>query len=296
MLEVEKDNCQGTTEVNYRSQKLTSLDGETTVYYEGVLRRVGKKGDQSGHDGYCYPLKGRQTPITTLLVEKSALQRISFPATKRSYFVSNPASFSPNNRYLIVEYAVGYDGGNGEFRYAVIDTQEKYKILDISPCYDSSAFEYKGFIFIGLIIVKGEPMVIEYNVRMGDPETEVVMPRIQSDLVALFQAVAEQKLDEVTLTIDPRSATTIMVVSGGYPEEYDKGFAISGIENISDSIVFHAGTKLENGQVVTNGGRVLAVTSFGTTYQEAIKKSYQNINKLHFDKMYFRKDIGFDLA
>ncbi len=156
--------------------------------------------------------------------------------------------------------------------------------------------EYKGFVFIGLIIVKGEPMVIEYNVRMGDPETEVVMPRIQSDLVALFQAVAEQKLDEVTLTIDPRSATTIMVVSGGYPEEYDKGFAISGIENISDSIVFHAGTKLENGQVVTNGGRVLAVTSFGTTYQEAIKKSYQNINKLYFDKMYFRKDIGFDLA
>ncbi|MEY2629853.1 MAG: Phosphoribosylamine--glycine ligase [Bacteroidota bacterium] len=156
--------------------------------------------------------------------------------------------------------------------------------------------EYKGFVFIGLIIVKGEPMVIEYNVRMGDPETEVVMPRIQSDLVTLFQAVAAQKLDEVTLTIDPRSATTIMVVSGGYPEEYDKGFAISGIENVSDSIVFHAGTKLENGQVVTNGGRVLAVTSFGTTYQEAIKKSYQNINKLHFDKMYFRKDIGFDLA
>jgi len=156
--------------------------------------------------------------------------------------------------------------------------------------------EYKGFVFIGLIIVKGEPMVIEYNVRMGDPETEVVMPRIQSDLVTLFQAVAEQKLDEVTLAIDPRSATTIMVVSGGYPEEYDKGFSISGIDNISDSIVFHAGTKLENGQVVTNGGRVLAVTSFGTTYQEAIKKSYQNINKLHFDKMYFRKDIGFDLA
>lgn len=156
--------------------------------------------------------------------------------------------------------------------------------------------EYKGFVFIGLIIVKGEPMVIEYNVRMGDPETEVVMPRIQSDLVTLFQAVAEQKLDEVTLDIDSRSATTIMVVSGGYPEEYDKGFTISGIESISDSIVFHAGTKLENGQVVTNGGRVLAVTSFGDTYQEAIKKSYQNINKLHFDKMYFRKDIGFDLA
>jgi len=138
-------------------------------------------------------------------------------------------------------------------------------------------------------------MVIEYNVRMGDPETEVVMPRIQSDLVELFQAVANQKLDEVTLEIDPRSATTIMVVSGGYPEEYDKGFEITGIENVQDSIVFHAGTKLENGKVVTSGGRVLAVTSFGDNFQEAIKKSYQNIDKLHFDKMYFRKDIGNDL-
>ena len=139
-------------------------------------------------------------------------------------------------------------------------------------------------------------MVIEYNVRMGDPETEVVMPRIQSDLVELFQAVANQKLDEVTLEIDPRSATTIMVVSGGYPEDYDKGFEITGIENVEDSIVFHAGTKLENGKVVTSGGRVLAVTSFGDNFEEAIKKSYQNIDKLHFDKMYFRKDIGFDLA
>ncbi|WP_395048242.1 phosphoribosylamine--glycine ligase [Flavobacterium sp.] len=155
--------------------------------------------------------------------------------------------------------------------------------------------EYKGFVFIGLINVKGEPIVIEYNVRMGDPETEVVIPRLKSDLVELFQAVANEKLNEVSLEIDSRSATTIMIVSGGYPEDYEKGKAISGLESIEDSIVFHAGTKTENGQVVSNGGRVLAVTSFGNDFQEAIKKSYQNIDKLHFDKMYFRKDIGFDL-
>lgn len=154
---------------------------------------------------------------------------------------------------------------------------------------------YQGFIFIGLINVKGEPIVIEYNVRMGDPETEVVIPRLKNDLVALFIAVANQKLDEVPLEIDSRSATTVMVVSGGYPEDYEKGKVVSGLEKITDSIVFHAGTKIDNGAVVSNGGRVLAVTSFGDDFQEAIKKSYQNINQLHFDTMYYRKDIGFDL-
>lgn len=155
--------------------------------------------------------------------------------------------------------------------------------------------EYKGFVFIGLINVKGEPIVIEYNVRMGDPETEVVIPRLKSDLVELFVAVGQGKLNEIELEIDDRSATTIMLVSGGYPEDYEKGKIISGIESIKDALVFHAGTKTENGAIVTNGGRVMAITSFGNDYAEAIKKSYQNIEKLHFDKMYFRKDIGFDL-
>ena len=175
---------------------------------------------------------------------------------------------------------------------------EKIENRIVKPTIDGlqkDGIEYKGFVFIGLINVKGEPMVIEYNVRMGDPETEVVIPRLKSDLVELFQAVANEKLDEVSLEIDERSAATIMIVSGGYPEDYEKGKQISGIENIENSLVFHAGTKLENGKVVTNGGRVIAVTSFGNDFQEATKKSYQNIEKLHFDKMYFRKDIGLDL-
>lgn len=175
---------------------------------------------------------------------------------------------------------------------------EKIETRIVKPTVEGlqqEGIEYKGFVFIGLIIVKGEPIVIEYNVRMGDPETEVVIPRIQSDLVELFQAVADGKLNEVTLDIDERSATTVMLVSGGYPEDYGKGYEISGLEHIEDSLVFHAGTKLENGKVLTNGGRVLAITSYGNDFQEAIKKSYQNIDRLHFDKIYFRKDIGRDL-
>ena len=175
---------------------------------------------------------------------------------------------------------------------------EKIETRIVKPTIDGlqkDGIPYKGFVFIGLINVKGEPIVIEYNVRMGDPETEVVIPRLKSDLVELFQAVADQKLDEVSFEIDERTAATIMMVSGGYPEDYEKGKVISGVEAVADSIVFHAGTKTENGQVVSNGGRVLAVTSFGDDFQQAIKKSYQNIEKLHFDKMYFRKDIGFDL-
>ena len=155
--------------------------------------------------------------------------------------------------------------------------------------------EYKGFIFIGLIKVGDEPYVIEYNVRMGDPETEVVIPRIKSDLVEIFSAVASQNLDNINLEVNPQSATTIVLVSGGYPEDYEKGKIISGIENIEDSLVFHAGTTLDNDKIVSYGGRVLAITSLAETFQEALKISYKNIDKISFDKMYYRKDIGFDL-
>jgi len=175
---------------------------------------------------------------------------------------------------------------------------EKIETRIVQPTIEGlqkDSIEYKGFVFIGLIVVNGEPIVIEYNVRMGDPETEVVLPRIKTDLVELFQAVADQKLNEVELEIDKRATTTVMLVSGGYPEDYEKGKIISGLEAIQDSIIFHAGTKLEDGKIVSNGGRVLAITSYGENFQEAIKKSYQNIEKLYFDKMYFRKDIGSDL-
>lgn len=156
--------------------------------------------------------------------------------------------------------------------------------------------DYKGFIFIGLIKVNDEPYVIEYNVRMGDPETEVVLPRIKSDLVELLEKTWSSDLDKAELEIDERSATTVMMVSGGYPESYEKGKIISGLDEIEDSIVFHAGTRKEDGNVVTSGGRVIALTSFGDDYNMALKKSYQSAEKLQFDKMYFRKDIGFDLS
>lgn len=154
---------------------------------------------------------------------------------------------------------------------------------------------YKGFIFIGLIKVNNEPFVIEYNVRMGDPETEVVLPRIKSDLLDLLQAVAEEDLDTKIMETETKSAATVILVSGGYPEAYEKGKEITGINDCKDAIVFHAGTKEVEGKVLSNGGRVIAITSYGNSIDEALSNSYANAAKIDFDKKYYRKDIGFDL-
>ena len=156
--------------------------------------------------------------------------------------------------------------------------------------------DYKGFIFIGLMNDHGNPSVVEYNVRMGDPETEVVLPRIESDLFDLFEGVANQTLDQKSFSVTQKTATTVMLVSGGYPEAYQKGKEMTGFDTLENSIAFHAGTTLKDGKVVTSGGRVMAITSFGETIEEALEKSYKSIHKIHFDKINYRKDIGFDLV
>ena len=238
---------------------------------------------------------------TTVVIEEflNGIELSCFVLTDGKNFVTLPMA---KDYKRIGEGDTGLNtGGMGAISpvpFVTPDFEEKIQQRIVLPTiegFEKRNLPFVGFVFIGLIKVGEDPFVIEYNVRMGDPETEVVLPRVKNDLVEVLLATAKGELDKITLEEDPRSATTVMLVSGGYPEAYEKGKKIKGLDHPTESILFHAGTKLSEGQIQTSGGRVLAVTSYGQGYSDALKASYATIENISFDGMNYRKDLGFDL-
>lgn len=238
---------------------------------------------------------------TTVVIEEflDGIELSCFVLTDGKNFVTLPMA---KDYKRIGEGDTGLNtGGMGAISpvpFVTPDFEEKIQQRIVLPTiegFEKRNLPFVGFVFIGLIKVGEDPYVIEYNVRMGDPETEVVLPRVKNDLVEVLQATAKGELDKITLEEDPRSATTVMLVSGGYPEAYEKGKKMEGLDQPTESILFHAGTKLTQGEVQTSGGRVLAVTSYGEGYSDALKTSYSTIKNISFDGMNYRKDLGFDL-